>query len=509
MEKMKTAKQWQEWYDSLDSDLILLEMEEEEKRKAEQLRIENERRAQRELFSTRTDDDIWNSIEVSDDGAEDEFSRMYANGTQPYEVKVHEPVSAQPIIKKTNWLDEDSDEESDDDLFQTGIFRKRENVFEKKETPEEKQRKKEEEKARREEQQKKAEQRLAEERRQQEREIEAQEREAAQKVKEKQRFMEQSVLETTAKFTLLSEEQRNSLGKIQRNSYDKKKEAWEKNVAEQRKVAEKMYALKEQADTLYQKLKYSEIDYLDNEAMQRFFGNMTLPSQIKKVEDFAPAQNGLLMTGEVDLYCDDMLRLSEHNKKITEQLEKVNQEYLQLKEELQQLKKQQGFPVSRKKKASGQDFLGNLDKVNSYLRDDKGIAEPLDPVLAEGVHLTAMHTRLIGKQMVVHKSISQKEWAEMMGTNAQETKIGTDHSYKHFKDKGFCRASFAEEGANDVQLVIAVNKNAAAIRISGAENGGREGILLPQNTEYYVVKEEQIFVNGQLKTRVYLSVGMI
>ena len=123
MKKMKTAKQWQEWYDSLDSDLILLEMEEEEKRKAEQLRIENEKRAQRELFSTRIDDDIWNSIEVSDDGAEDEFSRMYANGTQPYEVKVHEPVpvSAQPIAKKTNWLDEDSDEESDDDLFHSGI----------------------------------------------------------------------------------------------------------------------------------------------------------------------------------------------------------------------------------------------------------------------------------------------------------------------------------------------------------------------------------------------------
>ena len=77
----------------------------------------------------------------------------------------------------------------------------------------------------------------------------------------------------------------------------------------------------------------------------------------------------------------------------------------------------------------------------------------------------------------------------MQGREMKETDTIVKH--KCFRDKGFCKASLQEE-ADDIQLVIAVDANAWAMRVPSNINDGKEGLLLPQNTEYYIMKKDTL-----------------
>ena len=95
----------------------------------------------------------------------------------------------------------------------------------------------------------------------------------------------------------------------------------------------------------------------------------------------------------------------------------------------------------------------------------------------------------------------------MQGAKLKETDITKGAKYKYFTDKGFCKASLGEEDTNEIQLVIAIDQSATAMRVSGAAQGEKDGIILPRDTKYYIVKEEKYEANGKEKTRVFLSVG--
>ncbi len=356
-------------------------------------------------------------------------------------------------------------------------------------------------------QQEKAEQeRLRELQRQQEAEQERLRQQQAEKQekRKKQTFVDQSVLETTADFQILTEEQRNALSKTKRNAYDKKKEEWDKNVQQQRAVAEAMFHLKEEADALYKKLDFSK--HPMDAPFQRELNREFVPA-----EEFAPEVNMTLISGKSEIYCRNMKRLYEQNKKDMEQLEMFNRQYFLLQEELQKLKEKQGFPVPKKKTPHADDFLGNLDKINHYLRVGEEAGEKVSPALSVAANVTAVNLtkNAIGKQMVVHRSLTQQEWEEMRGAKLPEKYLthGADAKYKVFTDKGFCKASLGEEDTDEIQLVIAVDQSVAAMRVSGAAQGGKDGIILPRDTKYYIVKEEKYFAGGKEKTRVFLSVG--
>ena len=449
----------------------------------ELLKVEQERSTQ-----------LWKAYHLFDDeGTDDDFERMYQ--VRPYQVKKEELVVPVAPVQRNRWLDEDSDSDEDsDDIPMTGICRKRENIFQTPETPEQEQKRKQEAEELRRFLKENEEKALAAEKKRMEQKQKEQKREEKHFFERKQSFVNQTVLEASKKFQPLSTEQENALGKLRRKSYNKKKAAWMENIEKQRELAEQIFALKEVANHLYRQTEYSKYEYSE------------LRDQHTEADVFAPEKNQSLATGAYYLYCEDMMQLHDQNKVRLHRLKKINDKCLVMQAELEKLKEQQGFPVSKKKPHTN-DFLGNLEHINHHLRVGAENHERLDPRLSVSAEATQEQMKMhpIGKQMVVHKSMNRQEWAEMRGREMKET--DTLVKYKCFRDKGFCKASLQEEEADDIQLVIAVDANAWAMRIPGNINDGKEGVLLPQNTEYYIVKEERYVVNWREKTRVFLAVG--
>ncbi|MDO4531182.1 MAG: hypothetical protein Q4C06_04300 [Bacillota bacterium] len=493
--KIRGSKWWEEYYAATKRGVEEQIREDEAKRlrQEEQARKQEEAKQQRQPIESVWGSS-WKDFDLFGDQEDEDFNKMY--GMQPYQMKkqkpVDQPAAAPPFTKNVSWLDDDSDEE---DFFQTGLYRQSRNIFEPQETPEEKQRRKEKEKAQREQQKKLEEQRRLEKEqerlRQQEKERKEKElRLEAEKQKEKN-FVDDLVRNRKPTFQVLTEEQRNSLGKFQRSAYDKRIENFKKNIEHQKKLAVEMFQLKERAELVYKKIDFSKSRYTDH-----IDG---MPAEAE-VESFRLEDNKTLLYGEPELFMRDLQKLSEQNRGSIAELDRLTQQYQKYAEELKNMKIEQGFSVPKVKEE--EDFFANLGQINQYLRTDKKDKTMLNSLMRKSAEITKDSLSPIGKQMVVHKSLSQKEWEDMTGKQLSKADNVVGYRYDSFKDKCFCRASIGEEAPNDVQLVIAVSKDIRAMRVSGIEKGGKDGLLLLPETDYHIIKQERLS-NGKL--RVYVS----
>lgn len=497
--KIRGSKKWAEWQASMNRDIEEMIREDEAKRlrQEEQTRKQEEAKQQRQSVESVWGSS-WKNLEPFSDPEDEDFNKMY--GMQPYQMKMQKPVDQPaadpPFTKNMSWLDEDSD---DEDIFQTGLRRQSRNIFEPQETPEEKQRRKEKEKAQREQQKKLEEQwRMEEEQkrlRQQEAERKEKERLLEMEKQKEETFVNELVRDRKPTFQVLTEEQRNSLGKFQRSAYDRRIEAFKQNIEQQKKLAVEMFQLKERAELVYKKIDFSKNRYTDY-SVDHIDGT---PAEAE-AESFRLEDNRTLLYGEPELFLKDLQKLREQNRAAIAELDRLTQQYQKYAEELKELKIEQGFTVPKVRQED--DFFSNLEQINQYLRADEKDETMLNGLMCRTAEVTKNSMTPIGKQMLVHRSLSRKAWEEMAGKQLSRTDNVVGYQYDFFQDKCFCRASFGEEAPDDVQLVIAVSKEIRARHVSGIAAGGKDGLLLPPETEYHIIKQERL-ANGNL--RVYVS----
>ena len=219
-----------------------------------------------------------------------------------------------------------------------------------------------------------------------------------------------------------------------------------------------------------------------------------------EAESFRLEDNRTLLYGEPELFLEDLPKLREQNRAAIAELDRLTQQYQKYAEELKELKIEQGFTVPKVRQED--DFFSNLEQINQYLRADEKDETMLNGLMRRTAEVTKNSMTPIGKQMLVHRSLSRKAWEEMAGKQLSRTDNVVGYQYDFFQDKCFCRASFGEEAPDDVQLVIAVSKEIRARHVSGIAAGGKDGLLLPPETEYHIIKQERL-ANGNL--RVYVS----